>query len=152
MATTFSYRFDNILKLKEKAEEDKINQLAKDQKKLDTEKKSLQSLLEKKECNLDKWKEITKDNNVVSIKDLQKASMAIQNINQQVNSQCVTVKKQEMMLNETRIQLIEAKKQTKIFEKLKEKDYENFQSIQLKNEANLIDQLVTFKSTVSKGG
>lgn len=152
MAMTFSYRFNNILKIKEKTEEDKINQLASDQKRLDKEKKSLQLLLDKKDCNLSKWKEITRDNNVVSIKDLQNASMNIQSINHLVENQSVTVKKHESKLNESRNQLIEAKKQTKIFEKLKEKDYDHFKNIQLKNEATLIDQLVTFKSTVSKGG
>ncbi|SNR89807.1 flagellar FliJ protein [Anaerovirgula multivorans] len=152
MAMTFSYRFNNILKIKEKTEEDKINQLASDQKRLDKEKNSLQLLLDKKDCNLSKWKEITRDNNVVSIKDLQNASMDIQSINHLVENQFVTVKKHELKLNESRNQLIEAKKQTKIFEKLKEKDYDYFKNIQLKNEATLIDQLVTFKSTVSKGG
>src|SRR5690554_198495 len=145
MATTFNYRFNSILKVKEMTEEDKKNKMAYEQKKLNSEKDKFKILLEKKKSNVDRWNEITKDDNVVRIKDLQKTALYIEKIDDLVDEQSLSVQKQEVNLNESRRQLIEAKKQTKIYEKLKDKDYKHFLANQSKNEANLIDQIVTYK-------
>lgn len=149
---TFNYRFNNILKVKEMTEEDKKNQMAYELTKLNLEEENLKCLLEKKELNICRWNELTKDNNVISIKELKKASMDIEKINSLVDSQTTKVKRQQGVVDESRRQLAEAKKQTKIFQKLKEKDYQRFLEVQSKIEANLIDQLVTYKSTANRGG
>lgn len=152
MAVKFNYRFQNILKIKEKIEESKKYQLASTQQHFRKEKGKLDSLLEKKRQNIDKWNAITNDNKVVKIKELQNSSTRLQMVNDLIERQENVVKKCETKLNHHRNELIEAQKQTKIFEKIKEKDFEVFQIQQDKDEAALIDQLVTYKSTINKGG
>ncbi len=152
MAMNFNYRFSTILKVKELLEEKKKNHLAKELRQMKIEKDKLNVLLNKKESNLLKWDEITKDNKVTSIKELQNSAMHIENINRLVDVQTFSVQNQKIKLDETRQKLVEAKKQTKIFEKIKEKDYEEFLDEQAKQEALVVDQLVTYKSTVKKGG
>ena len=78
--------------------------------------------------------------------------MYIERINDLVNEQSFSVQKQEGKLNESIRQLVEARKQTKIFEKLKDKDYQHFLDEQSKKEAILIDQIVSYKSSMNRGG
>ncbi|SES67397.1 flagellar FliJ protein [Natronincola peptidivorans] len=152
MTEKFSYRFNNILKIKEKIEEDKKHIFASEQKRLEIEKKSLETLFIKRENTIDKWNKTINNDNIVKISALQRASADIDYLKKALTEQKTRVEKRQEKLNESRKELIEAKKQTKIFEKLKEKDYEVFKILQSKNEAALIDQLVTYKSTVNKGG
>ncbi|AOY77318.1 flagellar export protein FliJ [Clostridium formicaceticum] len=152
MAENFVYRFNHILKIKEKIEESKKYQFADVQKDLEKEKSNLAMLIKKRESIIESWNNKTKQNNIVKIKALQDCSNNIQLVEDLIKKQVAKVKNHELRLNQARGELIEAKKQTKTFEKLMEKDYETFVNTQLKNEANLVDQLVTYKSIANKGG
>ncbi|AKL95481.1 flagellar export protein FliJ [Clostridium aceticum] len=152
MAENFVYRFNHILRIKEKIEESKKYEFADLQKHLEKEKSDLNKLMEKKQFVIEHWNEKTQQDSIVTIKTLQDCSNNFQLVNNMIEKQAIKVKSYEWKLNQARVELVEAKKQTKIYEKLKEKDREVFISEQLKNEANLIDQLVTYKSTANKGG
>ncbi|MCC5912027.1 MAG: flagellar export protein FliJ [Clostridiaceae bacterium] len=152
MTMKFTYRFNNVLSLKEKLEENKKYEFATSKKKYDEENEKLNILFQKKEAMMDRWRGITESNHVVTIKELQNSSMNIKMVDDLVEKQKRAKEYQEENLNECRQRLVEAKKQTKIFEKLKEKDYEKFKDIISKSEASIIDQLVSYKNTVKKGG
>lgn len=152
MAKLFNYRFQNILKVKEILEDQRKHQVAQEQKQLFLEKERLKLLIKKRENNIEKWKEITKDSNIVKIKELQETAMYIDKINDFIDGQSDIVNQQKENVNIARTELVEAKKQTKIFEKLKEKDYERFLERQSKREMMLTDQIVTYNSSVNKGG
>ncbi len=152
MAKLFNYRFQNILKVKEILEDQRKHQVAQEQKQLFLEKERLKLLIKKRENNIEKWKEITKDSNIVKIKELQETAMYIDKINDFIDGQSDIVNQQKENVNIARTELVEAKKQTKIFKKLKEKDYERFLERQSKREMMLTDQIVTYNSSVNKGG
>lgn len=47
--------------------------------------------------------------------------------------------------------LIEANKQRKVMEKLKEKELENYKAMEAQEEAKVVDQIVTYQSTKKRG-
>lgn len=49
------------------------------------------------------------------------------------------------------IELIEANKQRKVMEKLREKEIEVYKELEAEEEAKLVDQIVTYQSTKKKG-
>jgi len=144
MAGKFVFRFQPILGLKEKEEDAKRAQLGLATKRLTSEKELLQGLHIEKEQVISQMQEKTKG--VVQIKDFQRFSEKRAFINDQIDQQRVTVDKWENKVDHSRKLLIEAKKQTKIFGVLKEKEYENYQYLQMKEEEALVDQIVSFKS------
>ncbi|SDK45313.1 flagellar export protein FliJ [Natronincola ferrireducens] len=147
----FTYRFNSILKIKEKIEEEKKYALASQQRTCDMEKENLNRLLEKKNAITSKKNQLTRNNNIVKIRELKNASQDIQFINDLIDNQTIRVEQQEKRVVGCREELIVAKKQKKIYEKIMEKDYQNFKQQEFKKEAAFIDQLVTYKSTVRGG-
>ena len=152
MAGKFKFRFQNVLKIKEKTEESKKYQLASTQQYFSREKDKLDYLLQKQEKSISKWDEITDENKIIKIKDLQNASTQLQMVNDLVEAQENVVKKYEKKLDGHIKELVEAKQKRKTFEKIKEKDFKIFKEEQEKLETALIDQIVTYKSTVNRGG
>ena len=98
------------------------------------------------------WNNLAENNQVIQIKDFKDSATTLEMINDLIKNQEKAVEKCEVKLNEHRHELIEAKKERKIFEKIKEKDFEEFKIQQNKIEMALIDQIVTYKSTISRGG
>jgi len=152
MAGKFKFRFQNVLRIKEKIEESKKYQLASTQQHFSREKNKLDYLLQKKEKNINKWNEVSNGNKIIKIKDLQNASTQLQMLNDLIDEQESVVEKIEKKLTNHIKELVEAKQERKTFEKIKEKDFEIFKEEQEKLEAALIDQIVTYKSTVNRGG
>ena len=152
MAGKFKFRFQNVLRIKEKIEESKKYQLASTQQHFSREKNKLDYLLQKKEKNINKWNEVSNGNKIIKIKDLQNASTQLQMLNDLIDEQESVVEKIEKKLTNHIKELVEAKQERKTFEKIKEKDFEIFKEEQEKLEVALIDQIVTYKSTVNRGG
>lgn len=144
MAGKFVFRFQPILGLKEKEEDAKRAELGMVTKRLTSEKEILQNLHMEKEQVISQMKEKTKG--IVQIKDFQRFAEKRAFLNDQIDKQRVTVDKWENKVAHSRKLLIEAKKQTKIYGVLKEKDYEEYKYMQMKEEEALVDQIVSFKS------
>ncbi len=147
MATKFSFRFESILKLKEKEEESKKANLGIASKSLRQEEDQLTNLINQKTTMTDEIR--SKSNSKLQIKDLQFFASKMQFVDQLISKQKVTVEVCEKKVDNCRVQLMEAKKQNKVFNILKEKDYEEYNYAQLKEEEMLLDQLVSYK-TASK--
>lgn len=146
MGKNFSFRFDTILNLKEMQEDNKKSQLGNATQKLKKEEENLFQLLNKKNNLSYQWKERTKE--AITIKEVQIHASKLKYIDEVINNQSKKVLNCESTVNNCRIQLIEATKQTKIFNKLKEKDSDVFQYQLMKNEEALLDQLVSYKTAV----
>lgn len=147
MANQFTFRFESILNVKEKMEEDKKNKLGLATKKMEEERQNLYQLMQKKENIIKDMQEKTKS--VLKIKELQNASYKMQLVQNLIDVQVKVLEDCKEQTNKCRNELIEAKKQKKIFCKLKENDFEHFQYLVKKDEEKFIDQLVTYK-TVNK--
>jgi len=144
VARRFSFRFESILSLKEKDEDSKKNNLGLATKSLLQEEEHLTSLLQRRHEVTNEIR--TKTQNKLQIKDLQHYASKLEFIDGQINQQKTTVNQWEDKVDQCRFQLMEAKKQTKIFNRIKEKDLEDHHYMELKDEEMFIDQLVSFKA------
>ncbi len=144
MAKKFTFRFEPILSLKEKEEEAKKTELGFAAKKLKKEEAALNELYNRKHNVASQLQEKTQE--VLKVKDLQYYATKLQFVDNLINQQKIAVNKCENQVDHTRRLLIEAKKQTKIYDLLKDKEYEDFNYMQLKEEEAFIDQLVSFKT------
>ncbi|WP_026476001.1 flagellar export protein FliJ [Alkaliphilus transvaalensis] len=143
MARKFSFRFESILNLREKEEENKKADLGVAAKALRQEEEHLTHLLQQKIKINEEIKK--RSQSKLQIKDLQHFSSKIEFIDELINRQKQSVNKCQNQVDHCRRQLVEAKKQVKVFDLLKEKDKEEYNYLQLKDEEMFIDQLVSYK-------
>ena len=140
----FVFRFNTILNTKEKIEDDRKNKLGISMKKLAQEKENLQALSNKKNDMINQWQK--KSNNVIKISELRNLSNSLELMEVFIDKQSKIVEESEIEAKNKRKELIDASKEKKVFEKLKEKDYEEYKYIQLKKEHAVTDELVSYKA------
>lgn len=140
----FKFRFDTILSTKEKVEDDKKNKLGISMKKLAIQQGHLDKLFQKKNDIIVQIDH--KSQNKVKIRELRNLYTNLDRIQTIINNQTNVVMKQETETQSRRKDLLEASKQKKVFEKLKEKDFEEFKYSQLKNEIALTDEIISYKA------
>lgn len=140
----FIFRFDTVLNTKEKIEEDRKNKFGISMQKLVTEQEHLQRLFQKKNDMVNQLQE--KSNKIVKISELRSISNNLDIMQNIIDKQLNVVEQSEIETENRRKQLLEASKQKKVFEKLKEKDYEEHKYNQLKKEDALTDEIVSYKA------
>jgi len=140
----FIFRFDTILNTKEKIEDDRKNKLGISMKRLATEQEQLQKMFQKRSSIVSQFKEKTQK--AVKISELRNLSNNLDILKNIINKQLSVVEQSKFDAENKRKELFEASKQKKIFEKLKEKDYEDHKYSQLKKEYILIDEIVSYKA------
>ncbi|KAB3531385.1 flagellar export protein FliJ [Alkaliphilus serpentinus] len=150
MAKEFSYRFETILNIKEKDEENKKILLGNATKALNKEREHLQLLLEKKTSLQQQWRSLGEIR--TTIKDIKTFSNTIKYFEDLIKSQSNTVKNCEAKVNGCRLQLVDARKQTKIYSKIKEKDRSLYQYKLAKDEEVLVDELISYNTVKKQGG
>ena len=108
------------------------------------EQNQLEVLFYKKNTLISKWeKRLQKTVKISELRNLSYNLGMIQNI---IDKQIKVVKQLELETEDKREDLLEATKQRKIFEKLKEKDFERYKHTELKKEHVLIDEIVCYKT------
>lgn len=140
----FVFRFGTILNTKEKIEDDRKNKLGISMKRLASEKEHLQMLFKKKDDMINQWQE--RSENVIKISDLRNLSNSLDIMRNIIDKQLNVVEESKTDTEIKRKDLLEASKQKKVFEKLKEKDYEEHKYNQLKKEYALTDEIVSYKA------
>lgn len=143
----FVFRFDTILGVKEKIEDDKKNKLGISIQRLVAEQNKLDKLCYKKDDLVHNLEE--KMQNTIKVKELRNLSYSLDMMQNIINKQEEVVEQSELETENKRRDLVEASKQKKIFEKLKEKDYGKHKYNQLRREYALTDEIVCYK-TASK--
>ena len=143
----FIFRFNTVLNVKEKIEDDRKNKLGISMQKLAVEQNRLDKLSFKKDDLIDSLNE--RMQNTIKIEELRNFSYNLDMMQGIIDKQAETVEQSELEAENRRKDLIEASKQKKVFEKLKEKDYEKHRYEQLKKEHALTDEIVSYK-TASK--
>ena len=144
MKNKFTFRFQTILDIKERLEDDKKSQLGTATQYFQQETNRLQTYIEKKDTVNKEFTELTQQ--VVTIKELQKFGTKQEFMQRQIENQNMLVKNCENHMNNCRLELVEAKKQTMIFDKLKEKAQEQFKQMLLKEEELFVDQIVSYRN------
>lgn len=140
----FRFKYQNLLEMKEKYEDVVKGKLNKAQIRFEEEKKRLEILESyKKNC---KENINLKVKNGIEVGYLKTHDLFLINLKREIRKQMEIIEICKNEVNKLRMELMKASKEKKTFEKLKEKEEENFYYIEKKEEDYLIDQLVTFKN------
>lgn len=140
----FIFRFNTILHNKERIEDDRKNKLGISMRKLVTEQQNLENLFNKKENIMGQIKNKTKE--TVKVSELRRLANNMEIMKNIIDKQQHVVDQSKLDTENKRINLLEASKQKKVFEKLKEKDFEEHKYLQLKKEDAIVDQFVSYKA------
>lgn len=112
-------------------------------KKLSSEQENLQKLFQKKKNIINQWQQ--KSSTTVKISEVRNLYNNLELMEGMIEKQLNIVEERKREVEDRRKELLEASKQKKVFEKLKEKDYEEFKYNLLKKEEAFIDEIVSNK-------
>lgn len=133
----YSFSMEKILNLRETKEKDIIEDMGKIQRKLQVQKDTLNELKEDVE-NINK-------NSFKNILDLQYQSLCKSKIREDIDRQTQIINLTNVKLEQTRRELIEAQKDRKVMEKLKEKDQEKYYEKIRYEEQKELDEIAVLK-------
>ncbi len=139
----FVYKMQSLLNVKSKLEEQAKNEYSAAQARLREEQDRLRILYERLEGYIEEGRDLrSKTLNVV---DLRSNTEAQERIKEFIEFQKIEVQKAEEVVEEARIKLVEAQKERKTQEKLREHAFDEF-LLEIKKEENKeVDELVSYK-------
>lgn len=144
----FIFRYASILKMREDEEDSAQNQLAKSITELTLLEKELKRIKEEeKEFNSKVEKRLENGCSLYELRGFENNKIWLKAEIENTISYIVDKEKEVLA---KRHELIEATKQKKIMEKLKENDYEDYQKGIKVAEERMTDQIVTYQSTTNK--
>lgn len=142
----FNFKLERVLNYKQTLEDYKKNKFGLVQQKLNKEEAILNDFNEYKKMIL---------NEKSSADEIKAGYLAMYNT--YINNLNLKIKQQEKKVDETKIELERAKnemisavKEKKMFEKLKEREYENFTYDLMKEEEKLNDTIVSYRTTTQQ--
>lgn len=139
----FIFNMQGLLNIKEKLEEQAKTEYGKALAKLEQEKSILLNLKNKKQENILSFRESI--NKGVKPNYIDNINKYISFIDKKVEEQTQNINKAKEIVEEKRLALLEAMKERKVLETLKEKEKENYFKEELKNEQKIIDEIVSYK-------
>ncbi len=139
----FVYKMQSLLNVKNKLEDQAKNEYSAAQARLREEQDRLRILYERLEGYIEEGRDLrSKTLNVV---DLRSNTEAQERIKEFIEFQKIEVQKAEEVVEEARIKLVEAQKERKTQEKLREHAFDEF-LLEIKKEENKeVDELVSYK-------
>ncbi len=139
----FVYKMQSLLNVKSKLEEQAKNEYSATQARLREEQDRLRILYERLEGYIEEGRELrSKTLNVI---DLRSNTEARERIKEFIELQKIEVRKAEDVVEDARIKLVEAQKERKTQEKLRERAFDEF-LLEIKKEENKeVDELVSYK-------
>ena len=139
----FIFNMQGLLNIKEKLEEQTKTEYGKALAKLEQEKSILLNLKNKKQENILSFRESI--NKGVKPNYIDNINKYISLIDKKIEGQMQNINKAKEIVEEKRLALLEAMKERKVLETLKEKEKENYFKEELKNEQKIIDEIVSYK-------
>jgi len=140
----FRYRYENILKLKEKEEDRVKNEMAKLNSSLSIAKDKLKMAYVEEEEYLKSVEQLM--TNGCTAMELRSTINNKAYLRGQIETCGNEVKHLEHQLGEKKAELVEAMKERKIYEKLKEREFESFKEDLKAAEEKVVDQIVSYNS------
>lgn len=144
MSSNFTYRFQSILNLKDKLEDSQKYNFGVAVRKLDTEKNYLSILENKRQDIIEDSRD--KAQRVVKVQEYRNVSNSLKILDVSIKKQCSHIKTQEKEVQVCKEALINAKKETKIFQKIKENDFNHYKYKEAKHEEMQVDHFVSYRS------
>ncbi len=139
----FIFNMQGLLNIKEKLEEQSKTEYGKALTRLEQEKSILLNLKNKKQENILSFRESI--NKGVKPNYIDNINKYISFIDKKIEEQMQNINKAKEIVEEKRLALLEAMKERKVLETLKEKEKENYFKEELKNEQKIIDEIVSYK-------
>ena len=139
----FIFKMQSLLSIKEKLEDKSKTEYGKALNKLEEEKNILLSLENKKQENIAMLKQSIETG--VRPNHIDNINKYISFIDKKIQEQQENINKAEEIVEEKRLELLEAMKQRKVLEALKEKEKENYFKEELNKEQKIIDEIVSYK-------
>ncbi len=144
----FKYKLEPILNLKEKMEDNKKRELGLANQLYERAKTEKAKLVEARNKAYEEAK--MQNSNRVNIEHLKQLNQYLNYMKQEIHHKEQEVIKASIKVDEKRNELIEAVKERKILENLKEIKLEEYKEEETKKENNIIDEIVTYKYGLSK--
>lgn len=139
----FRFPMENILNMKEKLEEQAKNEYGQANARLLREQEKLEQLTARLEDAKQKLRDVLQE--VLSVREIRRKEDAVEIIKTYVMRQFLIVKQCEKEVEIARQKLQEAMKERKIFEKLREKAFEEFMKEEGRKEQKEVDELMSYK-------
>ena len=144
----FVYKMQSLLNVKSKLEEQAKNEYSAAQARLREEQDRLRILYERLEGYLEEGRQLR--SKALNVVDLRSNTEAQERIKEFIEIQKLEVRKAEEIVEEARIKLVEAQKERKTQEKLRERAFDEF-LLEIKKEENKeVDELVSYKYSQKK--
>ena len=143
----FNFKLQSVLDLKVQMEDNKKNEFGSAVQKLEYEKKVLENIKHEKEKNIDVFGNELK--NKAKVSTIRQINNYICLLGQKIEVQKENVNKASDIVDKKREELLEAVKERKIMDKLKEKEYCLFLKQELKEEQTIIDEIISFKHSTN---
>lgn len=140
--SVFRYKMQNILNLKYKLEEQAKMDFAAARKKLDTEEEKLEELYHRREDYVEEGRKLRESS--LPIQDILDNKTAILRMEDYIELQKINVSDAEKELENERVKMQEAIQERKIYEKLREKAFDNFIKEENAKESKEIDELTSY--------
>jgi len=144
---TFTFKFQSILKLKEQVEKNIKNELALAMELLNAEVKKLNEIVKKKQETIDEMK---RESAKITIWKLKEYSAFIEVMKNKIDIQKNIVNQLQENVDITKRRLVEAMKERKIFEKLKELKKEEHVIEEKRKDLIAVDEIVSYKENVKE--
>ncbi len=139
----FRFPMQNILNMKEKLEEQAKNEYGQANARLLAEEKKLEQLNNRLEDARLQLKNVLRE--VLSMTEIHKRENAVVILKGYVKQQQLVVKRCEKEVEIAREKLTEAMKERKIFEKLREKAFDEFMKEEGRREQKEVDELMSYR-------
>ena len=139
----FRFPMQNILKMKEKLEEQAKNEYGQANARLLAEEKKLEQLNNRLEDARLQLKNVLRE--VLSMTEIHKRENAVVILKGYVKQQLLVGKRCEKEVEIAREKLTEAMKERKIFEKLREKAFDEFMKEEGRREQKEVDELMSYR-------
>ncbi|NLY67151.1 MAG: flagellar export protein FliJ [Tissierellia bacterium] len=139
----FNFKLEKVLNYKETVENEKKTKFAQIKQRLHKEELLLDDYYKQKKSIIE---EKNSFNENIKAGELYLYNLYINTINKKIERQKSIILKTKEELNKAKDEMLNAVKEKKIFEKLKENKYEEFISEQEKEEEKIVDNLVSYKT------
>jgi len=139
----FEFRLQQYLGIKEQLEEQKELEYAKALRKVEDEKARLQDLINRRDQTIEDMRKSLQK--VISPIDLRRANNTIERLKHMIVDQRAALAEAEAFAEEKRLDLLQAMKERKAIETVKDNQREEFLIEMDKKERKQVDELVSFK-------
>ena len=142
----FLFKMDSLLRLRDSIEEQKKNEFGRAVAELERHREKLNELMLEKERVVGEFHEALK--NRIDSKKSDRYNKYIRLLDKRIDDQHVVVEKCEIIEEECRLELIEATKEKKKLEKLREKQFQLYLIEEKREEQKITDELVSYQTFV----